>query len=290
MWPDLPGAGPLVAAATRSPKDVNQDAAAVVRAAGLVGVVVADGIGTHHGAAEASRFVVETLGAGLTATTQLPDLYAETHRRLRAHVDALPTPPPDPERAYGTTALCACEREGWIDLAYVGNGAILHLRGNFDAIPDSQLLPWNALNYLNPHAVSRRGRNPLYRFLAPYAPEAAAVPTLLRLAKDTVGVGDIVVVCTDGVHSFDQTPIGLDGEDNVWIRGEPALRRLYAALSRFLVEGELTGSGLERALEAYLQELCDAGLLSDDATVAVLITDVALLHHAGRRAPAKVER
>jgi two-component sensor histidine kinase len=73
----------------------------------------------------------------------------------------------DWRNAFGTTVLCAVETIDHIVVGYLGNGAIIHIRGNFTTFPPSQLLPWTAINYLNPHTISQGGKNTMRAWSLP---------------------------------------------------------------------------------------------------------------------------
>lgn len=251
------------------------------------GIVVADGIGSFYQAEVAAQLVTQEM------TKQLDKLlhnasaedYTLAFRKVQIALGqseaARKIVVPDSHPAtdvLGTTLLCAKAEGNRLTVAYVGNGAVLHLRGGFNEFPANVLLPWNALNYLNPHTIAHDGRNMLVRFISPHSNEAQIQPTVLQLQQDVTDTGDILILCTDGIHSNDQVPVGRDEEGNLWISGEQALKRLYKALGTYLLEAEPTSEGLQRLLEHYLEELEQAQMISDDCTVAVLITNQALKH------------
>jgi PPM family protein phosphatase len=229
--------GSLAAVATISSKAVNQDAAAVLENTEIPckGVVVTDGLGSHYGAELAATQTVELFRASvarcsLNSGVDICAICAEAVRMLRAYIDDHASTLPehlDVTNAFGTTMLIALNEPTRLQLGYVGNGAMIHLRGDFTEFPDRQLLPWSAINYLNPHSISRNGRNILYKFLSPTVSTEQSTPTVLTLTKDLAFVGDIVLVCSDGISSYDQTRIGADAEGNIWINGEPSLKDFY---------------------------------------------------------------
>ncbi len=166
----------ILAVASTSNKEKNQDACAVVKneEAGLTAVIVADGIGSHFAADQGSHVVTESAVSTLAELGQdshvgLEDVFREAHTRLKKHVvEHAEDIPADVDwaNAFGTTLLCAVETRRHLLLGYVGNGALVHIRGNFNSFPESQLLPWSAINYLNPHSFSRNGKNVLYKLLS----------------------------------------------------------------------------------------------------------------------------
>jgi serine/threonine protein phosphatase PrpC len=275
----------LAAAATIGNKHVNQDAFAVARneEAGLVAILVADGVGSHFGAEVASAMVVANLRKALEQTVSpceidIPSLFldARTHleRHVKQHAGDLPADL-DWQNAFGTTLLCGVERSDHIILGYVGNGGIFHLRGNFNCFPPSQLLPWTAVNYLNPHSFSQDGKNILYDVVS-VNPEHEMTPTVLSLRKSGDRFGDIVMICSDGLYSYDQVPIGKDDQDHIWISGEQSVTLFFQHLNRFFTGEEYTDQALQAALEGYLAEIKARGLVTDDCTLGVMVTGAAL--------------
>ena len=286
----LPG---ITAAATVSKKSANQDAFALIGNGENwpSGVVVADGLGSHFGAEIAAPTAAATIARALRGPG------GAVPRRVRAAlghgVDAvhdawLEARASAPQEttgasAFGTTALICVEEPEDITMAYLGNGAMIHARGNFNTFPPSQLLPWSALNMLNPHSVPRDGKNLLHRHIAGESTVTAVTPTVVRLSKDLDAFGDIIIVTTDGIASFDQTPMGHDDEGRVWVSGEPSLGLLYEYLSAFF-DGPASAARLRQYLERYLVRLDELGLVQDDCTVAVLVTQRTIEYQRHRQA------
>jgi len=275
----------LAAVRTLGSKQPNQDACAVASNPDhlLSAVIVADGLGSHFGAEIASAAVADSLAAYLSALHReapldLREAFAFAHTRLIDEVERRHDPLSSEinwQSAFGTTAICAVETARTIVLAYAGNGAIFHIRGNFNTFGPAQLLPWTALNYLNPHSIPLNGRNAMYKLLSPRSPREETEPSLVEIAKDDTHFGDIILCCTDGIYSYDQVSIGRDAQRNLWISGESSMERFYAALKRFF-DDEPSIDALETTLEQYLAELRDAALINDDCTVGVMITQKAL--------------
>jgi serine/threonine protein phosphatase PrpC len=283
----------ILAVASTSNKEKNQDSCAVVKneEAGLTAVIVADGIGSHFAADQGSHVVTESAASTLAELGQdspvdLEDVFRAAHTRLKKHVvehaEAIPADV-DWANAFGTTLLCAVETRRHLLLGYVGNGALVHIRGNFNSFPESQLLPWSAINYLNPHSFSRNGKNVLYKLLSPRSLAPVASPTVLSLQKDNELFGDIVVACSDGICSYDQTPIGRDSDGRIWIGSDQTLELLFDALKSFFSRGQWTRDALGEALETYLVTLREKNLVTDDCTLGVLITEQTLAYQEALR-------
>lgn len=265
---------------------MNQDACASSENA----IVVADGLGSFFRAEVASDFAAKALNkkleaaepAQLNQSQWFEKAFEEVQQEFKNSPVADLAAVPDThkrDQAFGTTLLCAAAHEDLLTVAYVGNGAILHLRGGFNEFPGMYVLPWNAVNYLNPHSIPEDGRNAMNRYIAPISESYQAVPTVLQLRQDLQGAGDIVVVCSDGIHAADQVQVGRDSEGRIWQSGDQQLVILYQMLGQFLLQTERSASDLEVMLERYLDRLADAKLISDDCTVGVLITPTALAYY-----------
>lgn len=279
----------FASAHTFSKKEGNQDAVRFLTNtnAGIAAVIVTDGLGSHYGAGLAARVVAESMADDLRALPSEADLdlhrlFKSAHLRLQIAVEGVDETRLesfDWDNAFGTTAICAVETSTALTIGYVGNGGIFHLRGNFNTFSPAQLLPWNAINYLNPHSIPNDGKNALYKLVAPRRPLQDACPTIITLSKDDSHFGDVVLCCTDGIYSYDQVDIGRDDQLRVWISGEESMERLYKTLASFF-DGSPSDGNLHEALGAYLQALDDAGLVNDDCSVGVLITKKALDYQA----------
>lgn len=285
----------LVCARSVTPRDRaedNEDVCASIRLSrdGVRGVVVADGLGSHARAGDAAREVVRSAAQWLRDETEdfgrgtLPRLFAHAHGQLRSHVRRETGEEPRPE-TWGTTLLVGLEAGAELVAAYAGNGAVWHLRGNFDAFTDAGL-PWNAVNLLNPHTVQRHGREVLYT-LVDAAQSCPPMPTVVSVRKDST-MGDILLLCTDGIYSADQVTHGTDGAGGQWVSAEApmvacfrALRDLFAAWDG---QAELP---LDDALQACLDGLRTRGMLEDDATVGVIVTADALRYQRRARLAAR---
>ena len=187
------------------------------------------------------------------------------------------------EPSPGTTALCAIELQHCILIAYCGNGAILHVRPNFNEFPETSLLPWSAINILNPHSHPVRGKNVLYKYVSATAEIDEAEPTVLVLSKDDALMGDIIVVVTDGIWSYDQASIG-ENEMGIWMHVESTLPLLYRHLDSFFHREYSTARVLKGELEAYLDAVRASGKMTDDCTIGVLVTGRAVAYQRNRLA------
>lgn len=269
-----------IAAATLTNKPENQDWFSKISnpLLQLHGVVVTDGLGSFSFAKEASQFVAKLVSSKIDQFTEIAELNFEAifsqakteliefakEKNMAIEGKTLGTTLivavhfPTPNRDYDT-----------VKIAYVGNGGIWHLRGNFNHFNESQLLPWNAINYLNPHSIQEEGKEALYKLISVSNNYEEAVPSVLTLRTDK-NFGDIIMICTDGVYSYDQIQIGKDNSGKTWISGEKSMSLFYTEINDYFKNGN---SDLEKHLYDYLTKLNSIEELDDDATLGVLITN-----------------
>ena len=278
----------LFGSATRPNKPVNEDAVAHLsnETADFRAVLVADGLGSFSHAAEASALAVESLKSKLAACPQPDSLdfaawFGAIQREMAAQADGMLAngTMSEPESALGTTLIGAVETTTQLHFAYVGNGAILHLRGDFNGFSAGRVWPWNVVNHLSPHTVEENGREALFRLLSNAGPPDEALPTVLSVNKDS-RFGDIVLICSDGIYSQDQVRMGRNST-GTWLRAEDKLLAFYEQLNLFfknLTPETANPEALQTALTHYLQSLT----IDDDASVGLLITETALVHQLSR--------
>jgi PPM family protein phosphatase len=260
-------------------KSENQDCSSIFHNSklGINGLAIADGIGSFKNAKEASEFAVNFIKFAIEELNSLEDLNFEFlfKRTKERMIEVFCSDTENTTETYGTTLLVILEYElnnyHQIKFAYVGNGSIWHLRGNFNHFNESQLLPWNSINYLNPHSIQQDGKDALYKLISVSPKFEEAIPTVFNLRSDE-NFGDIFMVCTDGIYSYDQIQIGKDNIGKTWISGETSMALFYSYLNKYFKIQDAQDSGeLTQVLEDYLKRLNETEELDDDATLGVLI-------------------
>jgi PPM family protein phosphatase len=277
----------ITAGASLTNKEENQDCYSSIENPKLQlnGVVVADGLGSFFLAKEASDFVTQFVKQKIEALEKIDDLnfeniFKEAKNELINY--AISKEIVLNKATLGTTLIIAVHYQtpeqtyGNIKIAYVGNGAIWHLRGNFNQFNESQLLPWNSLNYLNPHSIQEEGKEALYKLISVSDNFGEAIPTVLTIRTDE-NFGDIIMICTDGIYSYDQIQIGKDNNGRTWISGEKSMTSFYASLDDYF---KLKEDNLNQSLQTYLSKHNEIEPFDDDATLALLITSKAISHQA----------
>jgi len=280
----------LYACSTATAKSsVNQDYCLPVKndRANFIGVIVADGIGSHFKAELSSRFCAEKLKELLEQIENVAEINFEllfkeiknglfefAKQSTEFNFDEI-----NKAKSLGTTLLCALELENEFLIAYSGNGSIWHTMGSFNKFSPNRYLPWNSINLLNPHCSEEEGKAALYRYIS--VSDAQYLPTVIRLSKNHFTPGDIIIVTSDGVYSSDQVQIGKDDSETVWIRSEESMPMLYSELSSFLKQNpkETKNEDLKFALNIFLENLKTKNYMHDDTTLGVIITEKVIDFH-----------
>jgi serine/threonine protein phosphatase PrpC len=275
----------LIAACSDTKKIQNQDFVAFIQGDKNV-ILVADGVGSSAYAAEGARFVIEE------ATRILLELdfeninYTSLFQKIQLALDDRIALEQQnllglKYRPFSTTLILAIEKKEVFEIAYIGNGAILHIRGNFMNFPiKTWIIPWTCVNYLNPHTIPVDGSEVLYKCFGAKADRAKVEPTVLTISKDNFEFGDILVICTDGIYSIDHQEIF---EDSLgYALPQPyALKNLNETLQNFLKGKNLSNEELNKTITNYLVSLKQIPYeMNDDCSLGLFITPKALEYSA----------
>lgn len=272
-----------------SKSGVNQDSCILVENSDLnfTGIIIADGIGSHFRSELGSTYACTKLKELLEATEQLEDISFETFfNQIRIgliewakHTKEFDFNEINTDQSLGTTLICVIELEKEYVIAYVGNGCIWHIDGGFNQFGKNYYIPWNSINLLNPHSVEQEGKAALNRFIS--ISNIPCSPTIIRLTKNTLSPGEIIVVATDGVYSTDQLVVGKDELETIWIKAEQTMSLLYEHLSLMLSHNpiNLTSEDVKFHLNRYLDEAKEKNLMNDDMTLGVILPKRVIDYH-----------
>jgi PPM family protein phosphatase len=177
------------------------------------------------------------------------------------------------EKILGNTAILVSENEDRIIIVHSGNGAIWHIKGNFNYLTDDLLFPWNTINLLNPFLLSEKVKKFSNKQDLRCQDNKKSTPCIIELQKDKQH-GDIILICTDGIYSTEQVKGGT--EKGIWAsKNKIYMFKIFSCLNHFFRSEKLQDkNNLEHLLKLYLKEL--KPFLTDDATIGVLITSAAL--------------
>lgn len=256
--------------------------------AGIKGVIVADGIGSHASSELSSKFCVERLKEKIEAVENsseinFKELFTEINAELAEYASQKLPEEILKHNPLGTTLICTLELEDRYIFSYVGNGSIWQISGNFNHFSLNRYLPWNVNNLLTPHTYEEEGKSVLYKFMS-ITPNISCSPTVLTINKDDT-YGDIILITTDGIYTNDEAKIGKDDNDVIWIMGEETMVLLYEKLNLFF-ENNLSNEELEeelqKYLEEYLSELKSNQIMHDDTTLGIIISPETVLYQQER--------
>ncbi len=269
----------IIATATNTNKSENQDFKAEFETTEFEAMFIADGLGSYKYAKLSSERVVNFFLNAVRTTENvsalnLTDLFRNAKQKLIEFANELTTEEEkSEENLFGTTAISIIEVENKIKIAYVGNGAIWHIRGNFNVFPTSYLFPWNAVNILNPHTIPEDGKEALYKLISNNNDLKECIPSIIEIEKDEE-FGDIFMICTDGVYSEDQLKAGKN-DKGIWVKYESSMLKFFEHLQHFFkTNPAYLKESLEQIAIQYLEEL--KPILDDDATIGILITSKTL--------------
>lgn len=269
----------IIAAATLGSGKRNEDAVGSVSSLPYKFLAVADGLGSFAMPDIASKTIIQSIQADLPETYDQLDFYALFKSAKQSLIDleeneTHEADEVDQER-YGTTLICMAESDSEITLAYVGNGSVWHLRGNYMQTTGATDVPWGAQNLLNPHSVNVNGREALYKLISDDQDFGKAVPSIIRLEKDPVE-GDVLIITTDGIDSPDQRRIGKN-DKGTWQRQNTLLISLYDLIHSASTDGLQDDQQLKNLLEDYLSS--NKTEFMDDASLGILLTQPFLNAH-----------
>ncbi|SEQ89017.1 protein phosphatase 2C domain-containing protein [Neolewinella agarilytica] len=268
----------IIGKGTLSIKEVNQDFVAAANVPNKYNVIaVADGLGSFYNSEYASRFVCENLVNLIEDHDNMEELlfenlFEEITLNLKNKVAADFGSDDSHKNCFGTTLLCCIETEDEFQIGYLGNGGIFHIRGNFNSFPGRFYLPWNSINLLNPHSIEQSGKNAMYKLIEPNYKIGQIIPSVIKIRKDKLHFGDIIMLCSDGVYSYDEVQMGKDPNGKIWISGEEAMEKFYKHLNRYFSNKEFTNEALDVVINEYLEDLKMSDLIHDDTSLALVVS------------------
>jgi serine/threonine protein phosphatase PrpC len=271
----------IISYATQTHKTtVNQDFACSVNneKAEFNGIIVADGIGGHSRSELSSKFCTEKLKEKLEALNSSIEIdFNKIFFEIRSELilfakdnlsfDELRGNP------LGTTLICSLELKDEYQIAYIGNGSIWQISGNFNHFGKNRYIPWNSINLLCPHTVEEDGKSKLFKYIS-ILDSVDPSPSIIRLSKNEKSFGDILVITTDGIFTNDEVRIGKDDNGVVWTMGDDTMLILYDTLNALLTNNpnSFNEDDLKFELEKYLTILKDKKIMHDDTTLGIIIS------------------
>lgn len=283
----------LIACATKSSKhNLNQDYCITVEnpEIGAFGFILADGIGSHFKSEISSKFCSEELKRIIENLKSIDELNLESHFndvklslcRYAECTSEFDINSINKDESLGTTLICILDCGKTYQMAYVGNGSIWYISGQFNKFGHNFYLPRNAVNLLNPHSIEEDGRIALCRYLS--ISNAQHNPTIITLSKDQSAPGEIIIASTDGFYSNDKILIGKDNDNKLWIKVDDPILILFKHLSKLLYQDlkEAKNKDLEVSLYELLDELLKSSIINDDASIGAIISENTIEYHQSK--------
>lgn len=270
---------------SKSNKIVNQDYITKFKNKnlGISGIIVADGLGSHYLAEKGSEICVEELKLLLEKSDSFQFNFEELFKKVLSKLREISSKIDEiknlesKRNVLGTTLICIVEYIDKFVIAYVGNGSIWHIRGNFTHFPPHRYLPWSSMNILNPHTNDEDGKEVLYKLFSLESDDNNVDPTVIEVSKDNRCYGDIFIISSDGLFSNDKAPIAKDKEGGIWISGETKMEILYSKIKSFLFNQSKTT--LENEIDAFYSEIEEKNLLDDCTSIGIIVTEQALIYN-----------
>jgi len=270
----------IIATATITNKPENQDCKGEVENNDFNALFIADGLGTYKYAKLSSERVIDFFvneaknHQEKILNVKFSEVYKEAKQKLIAFAnEVIKDEEKQEENLFGTTLITILETDNKIKVSYTGNGAVWHIRGNFNEFPEPYLFPWSAVNILNPHTIPENGKEALYRLISNNNDYSECIPSIIELDKDNE-IGEIIMICTDGIYSADQIKAGKN-DKGTWVKYEPSMLKFFEYISHFFKNNQLYNKeSIEQILNQYLEEI--KPMLDDDATIGILISQKTL--------------
>ncbi|VTP92178.1 protein phosphatase 2C domain-containing protein [Sphingobacterium daejeonense] len=268
----------LTATGTITNKSENQDAHIELENS----IIVADGLGSLSFAGVASQIVVQSINAELLNNFEKSERngFKQIFENAKRKLINQAAETGNDANHYGTTVIVALDNQEELEIAYAGNGAIWHIKGNFNEFPSTYIFPWNAVNLLNPHSIPQGGKEALYRLVSANSSFQEAEPSIINLRKDNF-FGDILMICTDGIFSNDQLNMGSNSAGK-WIKLEETMNMFFQKLKIYFEEvTEPNRENLNEFVTNYLEAI--KPIIDDDASIGILITPQVLQYQNNKR-------
>lgn len=237
-------------------------------------VALCDGIGEFKDSGRVADLLVEAI------RTELPEDRSQFETSIRTTQEGIKRD----DLQGGTTLLC-CYQSGWPDdevtIRHLGNGAVLHLAGDFHDRGPSQV-PYRIHHVVLPH-VDEQGVLVRHVSHNSKAPELALSETKLRLNAPN---GDILLLLTDGIATLEEEMVVKDPSGTLWRLQPAALQQILEQLHDFLSVDHGHSSmqaDLAQFAQTTLQDLKESGVLEDDASLGIVITDAVLAYYQKQR-------
>jgi hypothetical protein len=243
----------------------NQDRASFSTIKGVPHIIICDGIGQYKDSGKVAEYVTSNF------FTQLEEM------QLSDFLKSIPNNLKKQNIEGGTTLIIAKVEESSISFSYLGNGGIIHLKGDFYNNPVTDL-PFRYTELLNPD-VTPSGK--LIKHISHNSSEQELLTTNITLNPCSVN-GDIFLLFSDGISTLEDNVI-VKGDNSLLWRNEPLtinfiLNYLHSFLSKKENHIEFENKLIELN-SSILETLNRKQMVEDDTSLGIIITDKVLEYY-----------
>jgi hypothetical protein len=238
-------------------------------------VVLCDGIGEFNDSAKAAEITVENI------------LLAEKKNEIIGMINKSAVDISANGIIGGTTLIAAIiesnEDIRLLRLAYVGNGSVFHLHGNYFELPSSYgeaNKPYRFSNIVIPH-IDKDGV--LLRHISHHSNSEELVPSFIEMSLTGIN-GDIVLLFSDGISTLEEDIIVIDDQQRIWRNQSESVSIILNDLHEWLEKNcnEMPQVKIDDFLDVQLSKLKTLNKLEDDASIGLVITDKVLEYYQQR--------
>lgn len=232
-------------------------------------IIICDGIGQFSDSANAAELIIEEL---ILWNGERNNLHGLISRAQELLVD---------EKIDGGSTLIISNLEekenSNLRMAYIGNGGIIHMHGDFGFEPNSIQ---RFSNLMIPH-VDKNGT--LIRHISRQSIPSDLQPTFIDVSL-TAPFGDIVLFFTDGIVSLEEEQIIVDDSGRIWRNQSEAVSFILNKLHEWLQRNckKCSNESLLAFNQEVLEDLKVMGKLEDDASMGIIITEGVLTFYRGK--------
>lgn len=257
----------VYSAATHRGVKLDQDRADHSGENGKFKLILCDGIGGLDNSGAAAEFVVkEYLKSESSSGKKLVEKLVYTD-----DVRTLPKGGTTLLAAYGEAAYGG--EKALITIDHLGNGGAIHLHGDYAELGVSRA-PYMYAQLILPHIASD---DSLTRHLSHEGGKNER--SVSRVAVElNYHRGDILILFTDGIASLERNVVIQDDADRHWRHETDNIQFILARLHDFLTHSrrESFQQDLGGFLDEVLNDLHEAEMLEDDASLAIIMTEQVL--------------
>lgn len=229
------------------------------------GLVICDGIGSYKQSGEVAKIVVDKFIENINSNDF----------NINEFVNSIPPILKEKNIKGGTTFISALVNSNSIIFYYLGNGGIIHLKGDFyeNRVTD---IPYRYIELMNPD-INASGA--LTRHISDNSGEIELSLTKVTVEPNSIN-GDIFLLFSDGIGTLEEHVIVKDANNNLW-RNEPAaIEKIINEIHVFLTK-ECKSEDFNNKLILFNANILESikDLLEDDASLGIIITEKVLNYY-----------